>query len=1165
MLKRASHLIGGFLAALVIIFTTAQYGGFASFYGGNAPGICFGGMCLSAYAGSPDGNVTGNGPGHWCFDTTTGNAYEYNGTAGGNTPWAVISSGGGGGGIGDITSVWTTLTSAVTNLVAGAGDTFDAGAADSSKPCKRGTTLPGTCSEGECFQDTDSGGSETYFCVASNSWVKLVSANDDDDVPEVGDFGAFNPSACPSNQWVTDITSGALVCAQPAFSNLSGTATDGQIPSGVTRDTEWDSISEIQAALTDGHLVKGPSVSVDGGIATYSGTGGNEVKQSDCYIVSGELFCSNKNTASQPNSEGFFENCGVSATCASACSGTYGYCFVDFDPTCNSIDLHVCFGGTDLSGGSIPDSGNTTAARSKVFRGNKNAGGRWAVDHFDVTDCGARGDGTTDDTQAIRDCIWDACQSTGPAEVYFPGTANYYKITERLPVYSESTRSFPWPTAGTSTSTIVSGCNGVGNPLPCCQGKGIGFCGVEPYKCDNVTFRGESKKRSRIVQMFTETTTGDRDTRPVFDIRAAKNITFRDLSLENGTTKATYGSGSSKDAIAGTVLAREYRAGLFLIDGTDNLLVDNVRFYNFVNAVRQRGYTDNVSITRNNTFRNVEISKDTYGLQGFDNIDTVRIEGYKISIEDSESNAEHGIYISPDYGRVTNAQIADVYCGDWDGLGLTSIGTDCLSLRHIDGLNVVNTIAYDMGIASFQDIRGGTVTGLISRGTKAGCFGLSGGSVDLDISQFECNLGDVIHANPDCSGLNTPLACCDADNSGPTCFDGPVIDLNATDPSSNTTKSYNHVKRCKIHDGTIRANAFSSAYGVINVTSGTGTFDGNKIYNIDVINTYTGGAVSWPVIKVENPGIDNYAGYIRQFPKNNSNWLIRFIQTTGTEWFIDFPQWPGNDDSTLASTAVLKKGSREYCHNCAVTAGTGVCTTGGNNTNVLAEFDGQDWICGKSYSSIKYVTHDFVAGGLTNDGTICSVPAKQAINGRNKTVFTCSNNTSGTMEGSFILPGTATGGAVNFKIIGYDTNATPTGVWGVNFSCQCRRPGTATGGTMSGVQSANITLDSTQYAPSMGSRTAHTCNGSCQAGDELNWLAQINTGYTTTDTVYIGHVLVEFPVWKHGSDAVVPTPTATASVTQTPTPTLTPNGSTTPTPTPTATPQETPATPLPTP
>lgn len=50
---------------------------------------------------------------------------------------------------------------------------------------------------------------------------------------------------------------------------------------------------------------------------------------------------------------------------------------------------------------------------------------------YDVTAYGAVGDGTTDDTTAITD-TFDAADATGGGIIYFPPTANYYKITSLI-------------------------------------------------------------------------------------------------------------------------------------------------------------------------------------------------------------------------------------------------------------------------------------------------------------------------------------------------------------------------------------------------------------------------------------------------------------------------------------------------------------------------------------------------------------------------------------------------------------------------------------------------------------------------------------------------------------------------------------------------------------
>ena len=105
-----------------------------------------------------------------CFQDTDAAAPEVYWCTATNT-WTTL----GGGGSGTITDVWTSPGPNVNALTATAGDTLNATAADSSAPCKSGTTLPATCLEGQCFQDTDSALPEIYWCTATNTWTAVGS------------------------------------------------------------------------------------------------------------------------------------------------------------------------------------------------------------------------------------------------------------------------------------------------------------------------------------------------------------------------------------------------------------------------------------------------------------------------------------------------------------------------------------------------------------------------------------------------------------------------------------------------------------------------------------------------------------------------------------------------------------------------------------------------------------------------------------------------------------------------------------------------------------------------------------------------------------------------------------------------------------------------------
>jgi len=83
------------------------------------------------------------------------------------------------GGSGDVTSVWNDDTGDVSALVAAAGDSFNAGSADTSAPFKAGNTagLPGTCTANETYHDTQA--KILYLCTAANTWTQVIAVGAD--------------------------------------------------------------------------------------------------------------------------------------------------------------------------------------------------------------------------------------------------------------------------------------------------------------------------------------------------------------------------------------------------------------------------------------------------------------------------------------------------------------------------------------------------------------------------------------------------------------------------------------------------------------------------------------------------------------------------------------------------------------------------------------------------------------------------------------------------------------------------------------------------------------------------------------------------------------------------------------------------------------------------
>lgn len=133
------------------------------------------------------------------------------------------------GGSGDITNVWGCATGDCSTLTAAAGDSLDAGSADASSPATRSTALPGTCTEGQLHQDTNSGGSETYVCTDTNTWTKLLASSDNAATATALAADGTNCSGTDVAQGV-DAQGNAQGCFSPAG---AGTVTSVDATGGV--------------------------------------------------------------------------------------------------------------------------------------------------------------------------------------------------------------------------------------------------------------------------------------------------------------------------------------------------------------------------------------------------------------------------------------------------------------------------------------------------------------------------------------------------------------------------------------------------------------------------------------------------------------------------------------------------------------------------------------------------------------------------------------------------------------------------------------------------------------------------------------------------------------------------------------------------------------------
>jgi hypothetical protein len=138
----------------------------------------------------------------------------------------------------------------------------------------------------DCTSLTD--GKFTHLCYEADAqtlWQCVPSAGDCDTAGEwkqVLSILTANPSGCSAGQYVTDISqSGTLTCGQVAFSELSGAATDGQIPNTITIDlatvastvTVVDSTDSTSFPIMVDSATGSLAVKTDGGLAYNASTG----------------------------------------------------------------------------------------------------------------------------------------------------------------------------------------------------------------------------------------------------------------------------------------------------------------------------------------------------------------------------------------------------------------------------------------------------------------------------------------------------------------------------------------------------------------------------------------------------------------------------------------------------------------------------------------------------------------------------------------------------------------------------------------------------------------------------------------------------------------------------------------------------------------------------
>lgn len=163
-------------------------------------------------------------------------------------------------------------------------------------------------------------------------------------------------------------------------------------------------------------------------------------------------------------------------------------------------------------------------------------------------------------------------------------------------------------------------------------------------------------------------------------------------------------------------------------------------------------------------------------------------------------------------------------------------------------------------------------------------------------------------------------------------------------------------------------------------------------------------------------------------------------------------------------------------------------------------------------------TQSFDAGSVSVDGISCFFPVEDVTNSGPKIVsIICDGTDAGEIEGTFVMPdGWDETENMEVYFQAYSTNASPSGVWELDFKTSCRADGAAINDTWGSEDNASITF-ATQYVIETSSNATPVFDGSCAQGStnqrRIFWQAGVDdTASTSTqeaDIHFMG-IIVEY-------------------------------------------------------
>lgn len=156
-------------------------------------------------------------------------------------------------------------------------------------------------------------------------------------------------------------------------------------------------------------------------------------------------------------------------------------------------------------------------------------------------------------------------------------------------------------------------------------------------------------------------------------------------------------------------------------------------------------------------------------------------------------------------------------------------------------------------------------------------------------------------------------------------------------------------------------------------------------------------------------------------------------------------------------------------------------------------------------------TESFPLNATAVDGVQC-VKADTALASMPKVpTITCADNGAGIVAGVWTAPDGWSAGAIDFELVGVNTNAAPSGVTGFDVSCRCTSDGDLLSSTFGSAGNADQTWTTQDVQEQWGATV--TCAGSCAAGDTVYWKIVVDaTATTTTQTadVFLAGVKIEY-------------------------------------------------------